>query len=164
MGSKKLTQALFCIYFVALVWIILFKMQAPFSQAGHSRSVNLIPFAASAIVNDKIEWKEIIYNVLAFVPFGVFTSMLGRTKSWAKRLAPPFLTSLALETLQYVLAVGASDVTDLLGNTAGGMLGIGIFYVFSRMCGEKVCQFLNVVALVGAVGMVLLIGALVLAN
>lgn len=164
MKSKKLTEILFCFYFLALVWIILFKMQMPFSQTGHIRSVNLIPFAGSVEVNGRIYLQEIVDNVLIFIPFGVFSCMLGRPGAWLLKAAPSFFTSLVLEILQYVLAVGATDITDLLGNTAGGMIGVGIFYIFSKVCKEKAVLVLNVIALVGAAGMGLLVGLLVLAN
>ena len=37
--------------------------------------------------------------------------------------------SLLLEITQYILAIGSSDITDLITNTAGGLLGICfIFY------------------------------------
>lgn len=162
MRSKKLTKILFCFYFLALVWIILFKMQMPFSQMGHIRSVNLIPFAASVEVNGRIYIQEIVDNVLVFIPFGVFSCMLGSPGSWIAKTAPSFFTSLALEALQFVLAVGASDITDLLGNTAGGMIGVGIFYIFSKICKEKTGIVFNVIALAGAAGMSFLVGMLVL--
>lgn len=164
MGSKKLTKTLFSIYFIALVWIILFKMQIPFSQNDHIRSINLIPFAGSVIVNHKIYVQEIVYNVLIFLPFGVFSCMLGEEKPWFQKVAPSFYTSLTLEILQYVLAVGVSDITDLFGNTAGGMLGLGIFYLFQKLCKEKTCLVLNVIALVGAVFMLLMVGTIILLN
>lgn len=164
MRSKSLTKILFCFYFLALVWIILFKMQMPFSQMGHIRSVNLVPFAGSVVVNGRIYIQEIVDNVLIFIPFGVFSCMLGRPASWIRKAAPSFFTSLALEVLQFVLAVGASDITDLLGNTAGGLLGVGIFYIFSKICREKAALVLNMIALAGAAGMSLLVGMLVLLN
>ena len=164
MRSKILTKILFCFYFLALVWIILFKMQMPFSQMGHIRSVNLIPFAGSVEVNGRIYIQEIVDNVLIFIPFGVFSCMLGSSKAWLQRVAPSFFTSLALEILQFVLAVGASDITDLLANTAGGMIGAGIFYIFSKICRERTELVLNIIALAGAAGMSLLLGMLVLSN
>lgn len=94
MGSKKLTNILFYIYFGALVWIILFKMQMPFSNMGHIRSMNLIPFAGSVEVNGSIYIQEIVDNVLIFIPFGVFSSMRALTKNPLKRLAPSFLQAL----------------------------------------------------------------------
>lgn len=164
MDSKKLTKTLCFVYVLVLVWMILFKMQIPFSQFGQRRSINLIPFAGSVIVDGKIYIQEIIDNVLIFVPFGVFVCMLGRETSWLQRLAPVFFTSLTLETLQYILGIGATDLTDLITNTAGGLLGIGIFAVFSRICGEKVYLVLNIISLVGAAGLSILLGMLLLAN
>ena len=164
MQSNKLTKIIFGFYFLALVWIILFKMQIPFSRMGHIRSVNLIPFAGSVEVNGRIYIQEIVYNVLIFIPFGVFSCMLVPSKPWLQQIAPSFFTSLALEILQFVLAVGASDITDLLGNTAGGMIGAGIFYIFMRICKERAVLVLNVIALTGAAGMSLLVGMLILVN
>lgn len=164
MESKKMTKILFAIYFFVLVWIILFKMQMPFTQFGIRRSINLIPFAGSVIVDGKIYVQEIVDNILIFVPFGVFVCMIRQDQSWLQRLAPGFLTSLTLEILQYILGIGATDITDLLGNTAGTLLGMGVFAVFRRICRDKVYLVLNVLSLVWAVGMSMLLGMLILAN
>lgn len=164
MDSKKITISLFSFYFIMLVWIILFKMQLSFAVVGSGRSINLVPFAGSVIVNERIGIWEIVDNVLIFIPLGVFSSMLGRTKSWIGRLAPSFFTSLVLEALQFVLAAGATDITDLLTNTLGGLIGIGIFYLFAKWCKDNVYKVLNGIALVGAVGMGILAGLLIVAN
>lgn len=164
MGSKKLTNILFYIYFGALVWIILFKMQMPFSNMGHIRSMNLIPFAGSVEVNGSIYIQEIVDNVLIFIPFGVFSSMRSLTQNPLKRLAPSFFTSLVLEILQFILAAGITDITDLLANTAGGFVGIGIFYIFQAVCKKKVNLVLNSLMLFGAIAMILLVSILILAN
>lgn len=164
MGNKNLTKILFCIYFAALIWIILFKMQMPFSNTGQIRSVNLIPFAGSAVVNDSIDVSEIVNNVLIFVPFGVFSSMMAASKNWVQRLAPSFFTSLALEILQFVFAAGVSDITDLLTNTFGGLIGLGIFWICSKIWKRKVHAVLNTILLLGASVMLLLVGVLLIAN
>ena len=54
--------------------------------------------------------------------------------------------------MQYVLAVGASDITDLLANTAGGILGILLYNVFSRLFKAKTQTVLNIVALICTIG------------
>ena len=40
--------------------------------------------------------------------------------------------SLGLEVAQYVLAVGSSDITDVVVNTAGGLAGIGLLALARR--------------------------------
>jgi glycopeptide antibiotics resistance protein len=46
-----------------------------------------------------------------------------------------FVTSLLLELIQLVLALGNFDVDDLLLNSIGGIAGYGVYLVFSP--GEK---------------------------
>lgn len=60
MKSKKITLGLFIFYCVILTWIIIFKLQFSFEDLPHFRSLNLIPFSESAIVNDKMNFDEII--------------------------------------------------------------------------------------------------------
>lgn len=58
--QKFLTLGLFTVYAFLLVWLILFKFQTNISDLSHIRNINLIPFAASMVVNGKIELREII--------------------------------------------------------------------------------------------------------
>ena len=126
MKSKKLTQILFVVYFIVLSWIILFKMELDISLLCkmNLRSVNLIPFAGSLLVNGRVDVSEIILNIVAFIPFGVYISMLNRRQDILIKALPIAGVSLLYEIIQYVFRIGASDITDLLGNTLGGILGI----------------------------------------
>ena len=56
--QKCLTTALFTVYVLAIIWIILFKMQL--IPVVTQRSLNLIPFGESVIVNGKLDISEII--------------------------------------------------------------------------------------------------------
>lgn len=38
-----------------------------------------------------------------------------------------FFFSLAIEFLQYALSIGVFDITDIINNTLGGVLGVGIY-------------------------------------
>lgn len=58
------------------------------------RSVNLIPFAGSGIVNDRVDVSEILLNVAAFVPFGIYVSMLKPDGGFWKKVLPIFCVSL----------------------------------------------------------------------
>lgn len=69
------------------------------------------------MVNGKLQISEIIDNVLAFVPFGIFMGMLREQATFWKRLVPIFGVSLLYEAFQYLFGIGASDITDLLANT-----------------------------------------------
>ncbi len=63
-------------------------------------------------------------NVLGFVPFGLLFPLLFRWKpNLIVTLVFGFLFSLALELLQWFMAVGSFDVDDLLLNTIGVFVG-----------------------------------------
>lgn len=72
LNSKKLTRGLLIVYLVALIWIIIFKMQLSFQGLPHLRNINLIPFAESMVTNGKTNYSEIINNVAGIYPFWYF--------------------------------------------------------------------------------------------
>ena len=82
--ERKITIALLVIYLLILSWIILFKLQFSFSTLDHIRQINLIPFGGSVIANGRIDFDEIINNVIVFIPVGVYFSLLFRNKSFLK--------------------------------------------------------------------------------
>lgn len=167
MKSRKLTIALFILYLLVLSWIVLLKTQFSFAFLGIrisfalldiERSINLIPFGGMLMLNGVPSYNEIIYNGLAFVPFGIFMCMLKEKKSFANLIIPIVLTSLFFEVIQYIFALGASDITDLMANTFGGIVGIGLFFVFHKMCKEHVYKVINITGVVLVIGLALLIG------
>ena len=161
-----LIKGLFLIYLLALTWIILFKMQIPLSEIGKMdyRNLNLIPFRGSVIVNGKVELSEIILNVIAFIPYGVYVSMLKEDWSLLQKAVPIFATSFLYEALQYIFAIGASDITDLLGNTIGGLIGIILFSLLSKILKENTIKVISILAVIGTVCMILFMGILIIAN
>ncbi len=56
--------------------------------------------------------------------------MLKQEWSIIKKISVGFFISSGIEVLQFVLAIGATDITDLIGNTLGGIVGIGVFYLY----------------------------------
>ena len=164
MNSKKLTIGLFIIYIVALVWIILLKLQFSFASLDHFRGINLIPFAGSVIVNGKIELSEIFKNIIIFIPYGIYIYMLKPKWKFINHIVPIILTSLALEILQYILSIGATDITDLIGNTIGGVVGLGIYFIFSNLFRDNALKIVNIIALLASVLMIMFIGVLLMAN
>lgn len=164
-NQQKLTIGLLVLYLLLLTWIILLKMQ--FSLQGlHLRSINLIPYAASVIINNTVDFKEIFYNVFAFIPFGIYVSMLKPDWSFLKKAAPIAGVSLSYEVLQFVFSIGASDITDLIGNTLGGIIGIVVYYLFRQLFKTdlKTNKVLNLLALIGTVCLLALLALLIIAN
>lgn len=165
-GSKNATLGLLIVYLVVMTWIILFKMELDIRllRQMNLRNINLIPFAGSLSVNGKADMSEVILNIAVFIPFGTYLSMLDRKMSFIMKVLPIFAVSLMYEVLQYCFAIGASDITDLLGNTLGGIIGIGLFTVCSKILGEKTVRILNILAAVGTVAVVVLLVLLIVVN
>lgn len=162
----NLTRGLFLVYVFALTWIILFKMQIRLSDIAKMelRNINLIPLGDSAIVNGRIDLSEILLNIAAFIPYGIYISMLKEDWNFILKALIPCLTSLAYETVQYIFAIGASDITDLIGNTAGGLIGSVCYWLLSKLLKENRIKVINILALIGTIGTVLLMAILIIAN
>ena len=107
---------------------------------------------------------EIIMNVIIFLTFGVYISMLKENWNILRKAAPVFFTSFAFETLQYIFALGASDITDLIGNTLGGLLGIVLFWILSKVLKDHTIRTINILAAVGTVLVAGLLGIITIAN
>ena len=162
--QRNLTRILFAIYFLILVWILLFKMSFSLDELYKSRSINLIPFMGSVVVNGRIYINEIIDNILVFIPLGIYICMLKEDWPILRKISVGFFISLGIEVLQFILAIGATDITDLLGNTLGGILGIGVFYLFSKLFKNKTNKIINILALIVTILLVSMISILLLAN
>lgn len=150
-NQVKLTFGLFTVYFLVLIWIILFKMQSSFHNLPHYRGMNLIPFTGSVNKNNRLDFSEIILNMLVFIPFGLYSGMLKPNWSFWKKVITIAGVSLSFELLQFLFAIGETDITDLISNTLGGVAGIGFYIAFSKILKEKTNKILNIVALIGTI-------------
>ncbi len=166
MKSKKLTSALLGIYVIIISWIIVFKMQFSIDTLPYIRSINLIPFGESVIINGKIYFDEIINNLIVFIPVGLYIEMIWKDKKLLQKIIPVLSLTLIYESLQYVFHVGATDITDIIMNTLGGVTGILIINCLYKMFknNEKVNKILNILATICTIGLIGLIIILIVAN
>jgi len=162
--QNNLTRILFSVYFFILVWILLFKMSFSIDELYKNRSINIIPFMGSVLVNGRIYISEIINNIVVFIPIGIYVCMLKKDWPILKQISVGFFISLGIEVLQFVLAIGATDITDLIGNTLGGIVGIGVFYLFSKVFKNKTNNIINILALIATILLIVLISILFFVN
>ncbi len=132
-----ITVALFIVYVLFLVWVILFKMEFSLSRIEHVRTYNLIPFYYEQNQNSGFHHSEVRNNILAFIPLGIYLSSLFPKQGFMRRAAIIFAFSLALECSQFALAVGRFDITDLITNTIGGIAGAGICLIIYSLIRDK---------------------------
>ncbi len=132
---KALSKTVFALYLFLLVWLVLFKLNfnlaLPFAY--HTRSLNVIPFANVSPSNVR-GW---IFNVVAFIPFGFLLSVnLKRLPVW-QRLALVVICSLDFELIQFIFAIGITDITDVITNTTGGLLGLLLYALGNTYVDEE---------------------------
>lgn len=130
MINKK--SVLFMIYCLILIWIVLFKLSFSLDDILALRcktSVNLIPFHYD--VETSSHFEEVWLNVLIFVPFGLFSQMLNL--GYRQSLLTGFSFSLVMEFCQYILKIGATDITDIITNTLGTIVGVVLYIFFIRI-------------------------------
>ena len=160
--SCQFMLVLFLIYLILLVWIILFKLQFSIHDLDMVRSVNFIPFYYDKEIGTEFHLKEVFENLLIFVPMGIYLQMLLPKGRFHGKLAVITGTSLLLETAQYVLVIGRSDITDLLTNTTGGLLGLALYCIIARLLrnrerADKLFLVLAVIASVIVIGLLALL-------
>lgn len=146
-NNVKLEYIVFGIYLSFLVWLVLFKFATSFDSIIQNRGINLIPFSASEDTGIRIVVKEMIYNVFAFIPFGLYISIICSNWPFWKKVLLSFGLSLTFEVIQYIFALGISDITDLINNTAGAVLGIGLFSLLCVLFRRKTVTVINVLML-----------------
>ena len=127
-GRQMANSVMFAVYLLFLVWAVLWKCRVPFI-GGTERIINLIPFSSNA-------GYEQLFNLVLFVPLGFYISAIAKKYGVIKQIFTVLAVSLVFEILQYTLAIGSSDTTDLILNTLGGASGIVGFFLLKKLSGK----------------------------
>lgn len=132
-----ITIALFVVYLLFLFWSILFKLGFSLNEIGTIRAYNFVPFHNGDGHNIGFHFSEVIDNIMIFIPAGVYLCLIFKRMPFWGMTALVFAVSFALECSQYVLAVGRFDITDLITNTTGGLVGIGVYLIGCALFRDK---------------------------
>lgn len=74
--------------------------------------------------------QEILSNIWLFIPFGAILYKLSHM--W-EVIAFPIVVSLLIETTQLFLDIGAFELSDLIANSLGGVIGIVVCYLLEPL-------------------------------
>lgn len=151
--NQRLTEILFLIYLLALVWIIVFKMEFSLSDINGMQNINLDPYSAPARIDGVIVYEEIYFNILAFVPLGLYLGILFKKWNVYQNIIVFLLLSLSFEVIQYIFSIGASDITDVINNVLGGILGMLFYKILNFFIKDKhyAHKLINIFAAIGTV-------------
>lgn len=134
---KLIKWELFVIYMLLLFYVVFFAEGMGRAEAASGYKYNLTLFREIRRYwrylghFDTLGWiafLNIIGNVLAFIPFGIFLPWLsnGRINVLATS-SYGFALSLTIETVQLLCKVGCFDVDDLVLNVLGALCGYVIY-------------------------------------
>ena len=112
-----------------LYLLLLFELVT--STDFESYSNNFIPFKEILrySLSSRLFYKNVLGNVLLFIPFGYFTNtIIENKKLWVSTIIL-FITSFSIELIQ--MKIGRSfDIDDIMLNLLGGILGFYIYKLF----------------------------------
>lgn len=161
---NTLALVLFVMYLLALTWMILFKLQFSIPYMNEERVINMIPLMGSFDDNGVIRFSEIRVNILAFIPLGIYIRMLNASWPFVKKILTIVGLTFAFEIIQFIFAIGRADITDVLSNTLGGIIGIGIYALLSKVLKGRTNEVINILAAVFTVLALLLIALLLISH
>lgn len=161
---QKITLFVFIIYIILLSWLVLMKLMPSFDLLPRMRSINLIPFRETLFVNNKINYKDVIYNVLVFIPLGIYLKIIFQKWPIYTIIVTGLLVSLSFESIQYIFAIGCSDITDIITNTSGTLIGIGIYSLFHQCLHQKTEIIIDIIGLIIEISALFLMTILFILN
>ena len=146
--EKKKIQALaistFIFYVIVLLWITIFKCNIEASVHGVRIFLEQMTikerfiYATSYFAWHDGDIKSTVLNVLVFVPFGILMPIIRSKFTPFSTTILAFFSTLAIESLQMILAFGYFTYVDLICNTLGAVLGLIVFKLFVEKLRDKI--------------------------
>ena len=133
---KEILMFCFIIYILLLYYIVTF-------QDNNYGTNNFIPFKEIFRYNisSSLFLKNVIGNILLFIPFGIFVTYYVKSKKIYPTLFLSILVSISIEFAQSVIGRTA-DIDDIILNTVGGILGYFLYCCWYKIV-KKVPGFMK---------------------
>ena len=122
---KKAAFPLLILYLCIFLGITIFN-RLPFDEVHYN--LKLFWSYREAVTSRKLVW-EIVLNYFLLLPYGILAPLYMR-KRWA--LLTGFLLSAMVEFTQYFMRRGLLEFDDIIGNTLGIVIRIGIYQLVTR--------------------------------
>lgn len=158
--EKTISCIVFAVYMLLLVWLVLFKFATSLDRIPQMRGLNLIPFRYDTA--SPIQVREILYNFIVFIPAGFYFAALFSKKNILLGTIAVAVVSFVFETIQWIFSIGASDVTDLITNTLGGLCGMMLFLLMGKFVNMYRMALFNILGIITeSIGIVLFLVLLI---
>lgn len=142
--KSKIINVLFYViaaFYVFMLVDLFFRFNVMF-EAGRTitRSYNLVPFrtiweyiSGNNQVSQSFVVSNILGNIVVFIPCGLYLQVIQRRRGFLKSLLILVALSVAIESIQYIFGLGASDIDDVLLNTCGGVIGVLLYALLRKI-------------------------------
>lgn len=125
---------LLCVYLTFLFGVTLFNRRPE-----ESFSLELTPlwsYQESLFNGNTGLGQQIFYNIIAFIPLGIFLPVLsGKMQVFWRTAASATALSAFIEISQLVFRCGLCELDDVMNNTLGAAAGYGIWKIASMAAG-----------------------------
>lgn len=119
------------------------------------------------IVNDEKEIADLVEIYLKNENYTVYKYYSSKKVLENKKIIfLGFILSFTLETIQFIFSIGASDITDIITNTIGTIVGLFLYLILEKCLKDKTKtnQILNILGMIGSVLFIFLILLLIIGN
>ena len=100
--------------------------------------MELTPFWSYAGALKRAELREeILLNIILYIPFGYLVHYAFPKLKWWVIVCGGFLLSGFTETVQLFFKLGLCEVDDLISNTLGTLVGVGLYKGYKRLAAES---------------------------
>ncbi len=147
---RQIATVLFIVYMVALILVLVLKLPTSLginsikAAMENHKIVRMepqpVPFKTTLFYINRMEiindWfgKNLICNIVAFIPFGMLLPILLKKKRIIKTIMAGILLSAIIETLQYATGLGQMDIDDVILNGLSTVIGVGCFSLLAHIC------------------------------
>ena len=140
-GTKKLKVSKVVLWSIFFIYMIIVLGATIGDRTSGYESVNLHLFSSykEAYNNFSLgEWRNIILNILMFVPIGfIMPLLLKKCENWYITYLVGFGITLFIEILQLISKRGIFEIDDIINNTLGCVIGYGIVMIFISLFKRK---------------------------
>lgn len=131
--DRLLVNTLMYVYLSFVLYFTLMPVitSIPFILDHPYKPMNMVPFID--VLKGRGDFlRQVMLNVIMTVPFGfLFPLTQNRTATFGRTIFFCFLMSLGIELLQpFCFSGRTSDITDIITNVVGGVLGYGLYVIF----------------------------------
>ena len=140
-NKKLIVSLIFIIYLLMLGYHLFLSDSIGKREIAESYRYNFTPFKEILryignidVIGVKLVFINIMGNVLAFVPFGIFVGYFLKNSKYTflKTILLGLIFTVAIEGIQLITRVGICDVDDILLNFTGVVTGGAFSKIFNK--------------------------------